>query len=148
MVSLSGSRWVSYKDFHTGYKQMDRAPDELLKSIRMPRFSGERRSYYKKVGTRRAQAISKVCMASTAVMEGKRIVDIKLAFGSVAPIPLRCVATEQVLKGREISAELHSEARTTVLSEIIPIDDIRSTVAYRARVSANLLVDWLKTLAN
>src|ERR1700740_1075780 len=61
LVSKSGSRWVPYATFHTGYKQMNLRPDELVARIRLPRSREGWTDYYRKVGTRRAQAISKVC---------------------------------------------------------------------------------------
>ena len=66
LISSNAARWVPYVDFHTGYKQMIMRPDELLARIRLPRDSTEVHHYYRKVGTRKAQAISKVCFAATA----------------------------------------------------------------------------------
>src|SRR5882672_3376873 len=96
LLSVRGSRWVPYQSFHTGYKQMIMQPDELLARIRLPRLWPDLKHYYRKVGTRKAQAISKVCFAATArINEG--IVDlVRIALGSVAPIPLRCRKTEAV----------------------------------------------------
>src|SRR6266850_4780281 len=76
LVSTKGSRWVSYQAFHTGYKEMDIRPDELLTRIRLPRSNQTLKHYYRKVGTRKAQAISKVCLAAVARAEGKRIDEI------------------------------------------------------------------------
>jgi len=72
LLSAKGSRTVPYHSFHTGYKQMDIRPDELLRSIRLPRSISPSRHYYRKVGTRRAQAISKICFAATAQMDRDR----------------------------------------------------------------------------
>src|SRR5919202_6740295 len=66
LVSAGGSRWVTYADFHTGYKQTVMRPDELIARVRLPRPRGGARHFYRKVGTRRAQAISKVCLAALA----------------------------------------------------------------------------------
>src|SRR5688572_15888222 len=66
LVSTQGSRWLPYQGFHTGYKQMLIRPDELLTRIRLPRQTTGATHYYRKVGTRKAQAISKVCFAATA----------------------------------------------------------------------------------
>lgn len=146
LVSLEGSRWVPYAEFHTGYKTMQRQQNELLRTIRVPRPSGVRQSYYRKVGTRKAQAISKVCIAATATMQGATLSDVRLAFGSVAPIPFRCTGTEAVLSGKAVTPALVTAACGALESELAPIDDIRSTAQYRLRVSSNLLADWLGTL--
>src|SRR5437660_1269812 len=90
LVSGSGSRIVPYNGFHTGYKQMLMRADELIKSIRLPRESSPRSHYYRKVGTRKAQAISKICFAGVARMSGDEIKDVRIALGSVAPTVVRC----------------------------------------------------------
>jgi xanthine dehydrogenase iron-sulfur cluster and FAD-binding subunit A len=98
------------------------------------------------VGTRRAQAISKVCFAAVAWLNAELIADVRVALGSVAPIPLRCTATEKALRGERIDDELIQRAREELGREISPITDIRSTKDYRLRVSQNLLGDFLSSL--
>ncbi|HEV2835071.1 MAG TPA: xanthine dehydrogenase family protein subunit M [Pyrinomonadaceae bacterium] len=145
LVSSDGSRWLAYDSFHTGYKQMAIRADELLTRIRLPRQTAELKHYYRKVGTRKAQAISKVCLAAVARVEDGRIAETRIALGSVAPIVLRCKQTENALRGNELNDDTMKVARATLMSEIAPIDDVRSTASYRLRVAANLLVDFLKT---
>jgi len=145
LVSSSGSRWLPYDGFHKGYKQMDIRPDELLSRIRLPRRIAGVKQYYRKVGTRKAQAISKVCFAGVARMEDARVADVRVVLGSVAPIVLRCKQTEDAIRGKEINDGTIKLARETLLREIAPIDDVRSTADYRLRVAANLLVDFLVT---
>ena len=147
LVSLKGARWVPYHQFHTGYKQMMIAPDELLMRIRLPRSTEKLQHYYRKVGTRKAQAISKVCFAGVARVSGKRIEDLRIAFGSIAPVPLRCVQTENALRGHELNKATIDRAREVLANEIVPIDDIRSTSNYRHQVSLNLLEDFLQKLS-
>jgi CO/xanthine dehydrogenase FAD-binding subunit len=146
LVSQGGPRLVAYSEFHTGYKRMSLGAGELIKDIRLPRRGGVVHQYYRKVGTRKAQAISKVCFAGLARMEDASIAEIRLALGSVAPTPLRCVRTEAVLKDQKIDATLISAARAELSKEIVPIDDIRSTSDYRLRVALNLLEDFLSNL--
>jgi CO/xanthine dehydrogenase FAD-binding subunit len=146
LVSTDGSRWLPYKGFHTGYKQMLIAPGELLVRIRMPRNTRGATHYYRKVGTRKAQAISKVCLAALAKLEHEQISDVRIALGSVAPIVVRCVQTEDALRGRKPDAETIKSACATLSQEISPIDDIRSTADYRLQVAKNLLTDFLLTL--
>jgi CO/xanthine dehydrogenase FAD-binding subunit len=146
LVSASAARWLPYHGFHTGYKQMTIAPDELLARIRLPRTTRDGTHYYRKVGTRKAQAISKVCLAALARVEQQRIADIRIALGSVAPIVVRCVQTGDSLRGQMLNDDTIDSACDILSQEISPIDDIRSTADYRLQISKNLLTDFLLTL--
>lgn len=143
LVSSDGSRWLPYHGFHTGYKQMGLRPDELLARVRLPRNTAGLTHYYRKVGTRKAQAISKVCFAAVGRMDHQQIEETRMAVGSVAPIIVRCVETENALRGRRPGAETIRLACDTLVREISPIDDIRSTANYRLQVAKNLLTDFL-----
>ena len=147
LLSARGARWLPYHAFHTGYRQTTMRPDELLARIRLPRTTGELKGYYRKVGTRKAQAISKVCLAAGARMRGGRVGDIRIALGSVAPTVVRCTGTEDLLRGQPLDEATITAARETLRQEIAPIDDMRSTAAYRSHVAANLLADYLSQLA-
>jgi len=125
---------------------MDIAPHELLRAIRLPRTTEPLRHYYRKVGTRKAQAISKVCFAGVARTLENRIAKARIALGSVAPVPIRCHRTEQALENKLLTNELIEDALQTLTAEIAPIDDVRSTKNYRLRVSLNLLQDFLLEL--
>jgi CO/xanthine dehydrogenase FAD-binding subunit len=146
LVSAKGSRTIPYHSFHTGYKQMNIRPEELLRAIRLPRVTKELTHYYRKVGTRKAQAISKVCFAGVARMNANQIADVRIALGSVAPIPIRCVQTEDSLQDKAINLETLAAANAALTAEIAPIDDLRSTKGYRLRVSLNLLEDFVERL--
>ena len=146
LISKAGERRIQYSRFHTGYKQMDLRADELLRAIRLPRTAPGLIHYYRKVGTRKAQAISKVCFAAVAQTTDGRITGVRIALGSVAPIPIRCQRTEQALENRPLTEETIQAAVETLRAEITPIDDIRSTRDYRLRVSLNLLQDFLRQL--
>jgi CO/xanthine dehydrogenase FAD-binding subunit len=145
LVAASGSRLVPYNGFHTGYKQMLIRPDELIKSIRLPRTGAPWRQYYRKVGTRKAQAISKICFAGLVQLDGDDIRDIRIALGSVAPTVIRCSKTEGVLRNRKPDATTVRAAREELAREVSPIDDIRSTANYRLQVALNVLEEFLTT---
>ena len=147
LLSVRGSRWVPYQSFHTGYKKMIMEPDELLARVRLPRLRPDLHHYYRKVGTRKAQAISKVCMAAIARIDEGTLDHVRIAFGSIAPVPLRCVKTEDALRGARLDEGTIAKAKSELAREIVPIDDIRSTKNYRLRVSVNLLEDFLRQLA-
>jgi CO/xanthine dehydrogenase FAD-binding subunit len=146
LTSSQRSRWIPYHGFHTGYKQLQMSSDELLTRIRLPRKTANCYHYYRKVGTRKAQAISKVCLAACGWTNNKRIGDLRIAFGSVAPIVVRCIHTEDTLRGQKLGKETVRLGRESLNNEIAPIDDIRSTASYRLRVATNLLADFLDQL--
>jgi CO/xanthine dehydrogenase FAD-binding subunit len=147
LESLACSRSVPYSEFHLDYKLLALQPDELITSIRLPRRSANWRSYGRKVGTRRAQAIAKVALAAAARVEHNRLADVRLAFASIAPVPLRCFAIERLLLQRPLTRDTILEARRSLQSEIRPIDDLRSTAAYRSQVAQNLLAEFLESLS-
>ena len=145
LASVRGRRLVPYERFHTGYKRMDLAPDELIVAIRLPRRTGWVQ-HYRKVGARRAQAISKVCFAGAARVEAGRIADIRLAFGSVAPTVVRAVQAEAAIRGAAPDASRSDAAVAALPRDIAPIDDVRSSRTYRMQVAANLLLEFAASL--
>ena len=146
LSSREGSRWVPYAGFHTGYKRSLLAPDELITRIRLPRRGMEAHHYFRKVGTRQAQAIAKVNMAAWVRCGEGRIRDLRIALGSVAPKPIRALGAEAALRGASLAA-LPLEAALLALGlDVAPIDDIRSTARYRRRVAGQLLADMLREL--
>jgi CO/xanthine dehydrogenase FAD-binding subunit len=152
LISARGARRVHYDQFHQGYKKMDLQPGELIARVHMPPRPIVRqkpdavswRDYYRKVGTRRAQAISKVCFAGSLEIDAGVVKEVRIALGSVAPTVIRARRTEETLRGRRLDAAAIDDARRALLSEIAPIDDIRSTARYRARVAVNLLREFLQ----
>lgn len=132
LQSAGGTRRVPFTSFYTGYRASVRKPDELIVAIEIPPVKGEQ--WFRKVGTRAAQAISKVVVAAV------RAPKPRIAFGSVAPTVVRAPRTEEALaSGRSLE-----EAKVILFEEIRPIDDIRSTAEYRWRVASNLLTRFWK----
>ena len=127
LESASGARRVPFGAFFTGYRKSVRRQDELITSVEIPEITG--RQWFRKVGTRAAQAISKIVIAGVGGPEPR------IALGSVAPTVVRATRTEAALAGGATLAE----AQRILLEEIAPIDDIRSTAVYRRRVAVNLL---------
>ena len=132
LASATDVRRVPVVAFYTGYRQTVRRPDELLIALEVPPVRG--RQYFRKVGTRAAQAISKVVMAGIAGSPPR------IALGSVAPTVMRARQTEAAL-ARRASLE---EAQHTLARELAPIDDLRSTADYRRRVALNLLAQFVR----
>jgi CO/xanthine dehydrogenase FAD-binding subunit len=132
--SAAGVRRVPFVGFYTSYRRSVMRPDELIAAIEFPPVAG--RQWFRKVGTRAAQAISKIVMAAV------RAPRPRIALGSVAPTVVRVPRTEDVLAG---GGSL-DDAAATLLTEIAPIDDMRSTAEYRRRVACNLLrAFWIET---
>ena len=146
LISSEGARRVPYAEFHTGYKQTVMRADELLAAVLLPRPREGARHFYRKVGTRRAQAISKVCFAALAGVEGESLTEVRIALGSVAPVVLRCHRTEEVLRGPRLDEGVVRAAVEEIGREVTPIDDVRSTARYRTRVAQNLLREFLSGL--
>jgi CO/xanthine dehydrogenase FAD-binding subunit len=138
--SARGERTVEAGDFWPAYRRTALAPDELLLRIRIPMSAG-RELRFRKIGTRRAQSISKVVMA-LAWHDGNGGTpwrDVRLALGAVAPTPIRAAATEAALEGRPPTPETADHAAETLAAELQPIDDVRSTAEYRRLVAARVL---------
>ena len=146
LISIRGKRRIPYSSFHTGYKRNAMAADELLYAVHVPLRFERHKQYLRKVGTRRAMANSKVALAGTALLEGEAVREIRIAAASLAPFPTRLYQTEGTLQGRPLGSIAIREAQDALLEEAKPIDDIRSTAAYRSRVAANLLGEFLNEL--
>jgi CO/xanthine dehydrogenase FAD-binding subunit len=146
LVSVHGDRRVPYGGFHTQYKKMQMAPDELIRAICLPRGFSDYLHYSRKVGARNAQAISKVCVAALGRLSDGVVEDVRIALGSVAPLPIRLAGVERIVKGKPIDAELVRLAKVATAAAIQPIDDIRSTARYRAAVAGNLVAEFLGLL--
>lgn len=146
LISVRGRRRIAYSDFHTGYKRNAMAADELLFAVHVPLRFAKHKQYLRKVGTRRAMAISKVALGGTALLRTGVVSEIRLAAASLAPFPMRLFRTEAALQGRTLDEAAIREAQEALMEEAKPIDDIRSTAAYRSRVAANLLGEFLNEL--
>jgi CO/xanthine dehydrogenase FAD-binding subunit len=135
LVSSRGARELSIDEFWTGYRKTARAADELIESVLIPaRAPGERRGF-RKVGTRRAQSISKVVVAAAVQLENGLIRSVRAAAGSVAERTLRLPTLERELAGARPSAELFERVtRLSAARDIRPIDDVRSSASYRTHV--------------
>lgn len=137
--SSRGERRVAAAEFWTGYRETAMAADELILRVRFPLRAG-RQVRFRKVGTRRAQAISKVVMALSWIPgEGGAWTDARLALGSMAATPVRARRTESVLEGNVPSAEVADRAVAELGAELTPIDDVRSTADYRRTVAGRVL---------
>lgn len=145
LMSCRGTRWIDYEHFHSGYKTTRLEKDEIIARIRIPITRGIK-SYFRKVGTRNAQAISKVVVAATAVTHRNKIERLRFAVGSLAPFPKICTHVQAFLVGKSLNSSVVAAACQELLSDIEPIDDIRSSAYYRKRVAQNCLREFLEGL--
>jgi CO/xanthine dehydrogenase FAD-binding subunit len=137
--SAAGERSVPAAEFFTAYRETARRDDELVLRVRVPLLP-RRHVRFRKVGTRRAQAISKVVLAlSWLTGEDGEWHDTRLALGSVAATPVRAHATEAALNGTHPVAATADSAVVVLEGEISPIDDVRSTAEYRTLVAGRIL---------
>jgi CO/xanthine dehydrogenase FAD-binding subunit len=147
LVSVRGRRRVPYRGFHTGYKTTVRAPDEIVAAIVLPRRAHPGVHVYRKVGTRKAQAIAKVGLALWGHAQGGRVLELRIGLSSVGPTVLDAQRTAASLIGRGLDATAIADASAALRAELVPIDDVRSTAHYRRTVAERLLVDALAQLA-
>lgn len=138
--SAAGERTVAADDFWTGYRTTARRPDELVVRIRVP-LASDRVVRFRKVGTRRAQAISKVVMALAwhSTTDDGPWANVRLALGSVAATTIRAGGAESVLEGARPTRETADAAAAALTAELRPIDDVRSTADYRRTVAGRVL---------
>ncbi|MFN0059693.1 MAG: FAD binding domain-containing protein [Planctomycetota bacterium] len=148
LASQKRRRHVSYDEFCVGYRRTVIEPDELIVAIHVARPASDTRWLWRKVGARRAQAISKVMIAATARLDDAgRIAETRIALGAVADRPLRALRTERVLLGQLPGESVARAAANELATEITPIDDVRSTASYRRTVAQNLIARWVCELA-
>jgi CO/xanthine dehydrogenase FAD-binding subunit len=138
--SAGGERTVPADEFWLAYRTTARRDDELLIRVRIP-LVRDRQVRFQKIGTRRAQAISKVVMALVwrATHDADPWTGVRLALGSVAATTVRAWATEAVLEGARPTRETADAAAAALVDEIAPIDDVRSTAEYRRAVAGRVL---------
>ena len=138
LASVRGRRKLPYRDFCTGYRKTALAPDELIVSATLAAPSAGTRTLWRKVGTRRAQSISKVMGAAAITLDGGVVSSARVALGAVADRPIRVPAVEDAVRGLTPTKAAEA-ARVAVRTAIKPIDDIRSTARYRHEVAENLV---------
>lgn len=145
LTSLERERIVSLDTFYKGYKTFDKKANEIITEIQIPIPKTKALEYYRKVGERRAQAISKVLLAARIELNEESIIkDARLIFASVMPYTYRARETEKILNGQKLCEELIEKAMSLLANELKPIDDIRSTARYRNKVARNLLRECLE----
>lgn len=145
LASLAGVREVPLTRFWTGYRQIDARPDEIILSFRLPK-RGKAKERFRKIGTRKAQAISKVMAASRIRLSQGRIESAAIALGCVAATPIRLEKVEAFLAGKKLTPARIRKAELLAQESVTPIADIRSSAEYRRWASGRLVRDALESL--
>jgi len=145
--SAAGTRTIRSREFFTGPKQTVLQPNEILKFVEIPVPSCEWQSAFRMIGNRKGQAISQVNAAVSVCVVDGRMADVRVAVGSVAPVPLRLEALEESLSDQPIRGIGLEGIRELILRGIAPIDDVRSTATYRQEVTVALVFDALSACA-
>lgn len=145
--SVRGTRTVPYDAFCTGYRKTALAADEIICAITIPLAAGQRVQFWRKVGTRQAQAISKVTVAASAALTDGCVTTCRIAMGAVADRPIRLPNVEAILTGVAPTDDVAGRVAEAAMSAIRPIDDVRSTADYRRAVAANLVRRFVLALA-
>lgn len=146
LASSRGLRSVPIAEFWTGYRQIAARPDEIIASFLLP-SKGRAREGFRKIGTRRAQAISKIMAAYRIVVRKNVVEHAALALGSVAAVPVRLPVVERFLLGQPLSSDLPDAAAKLAFDNVQPISDIRSSADYRRHAAARLVHSIVASLA-
>ena len=146
--SVRGGRTLPFESFYQGYRKVALAPGELIVAVDLPPPAPRATHFFRKVGTRRAQSISKVVFAGLLRLDRAGLVEqVRLAYGSVAPVPLRARAAEEALLDEKLTAPTVARALAALDRDLSPIDDIRSDREYRRAVAGHLLEQFLRIAA-
>ena len=144
--SARGERRIAMADLQIGYKKSTRAADEIIVAVELAPPPAGSPWYWRKVGARRAQAISKVALAGVAIVEGGTVTRLGLGMVSVAPVTARMPATRALALGKALAAITGEEIDRAVDADVAPLDDVRSTREYRQHVARSLTRDLLRQL--
>ena len=146
VASAQGERIIPLNKFFKGYRKLDLQEDEIIVSFHLPKKPQDSTEKFRKLGPRKAQAISKVMAAFRGRVNNGTIEEFSIALGSVAPTAIRLPKFEEWIKGRQLNKALLEEAASRASDEVHPIDDIRSTANYRKWVSGRLVHFFLEEL--
>ncbi|MFH1654858.1 MAG: FAD binding domain-containing protein [Pseudomonadota bacterium] len=146
LKSLRGSRLIKLVDLFEGYKKLNLKPDEIITRLKLPTPQNGMNAKFYKIGTRKAQTISKAALCVGSIVKKGVIESISIAAASMGPTVVTAPKTVKLLEGELLSEDLIDQAKESLKNEWKSIDDIRSTAAYRSFVSANILSDYLKDL--
>lgn len=147
LMSAAGVRKISYDQFHLDYKKTQMLTDEVISAVILPRSQEWTHHYYRKVGTRSFQSISKVALSAAAQVENGIVKKVHIGLASVGPTPLRATALEKFLTGKKLAGLDLAQGLLSFENSILPLDDIRSTALYRRAVAGRVAKQFIECLA-
>lgn len=149
VAGASGARELPLSDFFVDYRATALGAGEILTHVLVP-LAGRPGMHgrFEKVGLRNADAISVVCAACEVELEGSTVRAARIGLGAVAPVPVRALAAETALRGRELTAEVAAETARLVHEHISPIDDVRASGRYRGWVAEAVVARMLAQIAD
>ncbi len=140
-------RRLPIADYFTGPGRTRREPHELLAGVRIPLPAPGRVAHFFKFGTRPALDISTISIAIAGTLIDGALGDVRIAFGAVAPTPVRARRTEAVLEGRPLTPATIAGAAAVARDEVDPIDDVRASAWYRKELIHNMTKRMLDHVA-
>ena len=146
LVSSRGERTVLIEDFFIAYGKQDRAPDEVLARIEIPKLAAQSAFRVFKISKRFDQDISALCGAFHAELRNNVLHNVRICFGGMAGVPLRAALAEQVLEGRHLDPETIEQAVAQIPLDYRPLSDHRASAEYRTLAAQNLLRKFAASL--
>lgn len=144
VASVRGERTIPVTGFWTGYRKTDMAEDEIIVRFRLPKMPEGACEVWRKLGPRKAQAISKVMGSCRLLLTDGHIEQFRVAIGSVAAVCVRLRAVEELVTGKPLNEETIAEAEACAADSVNPIDDIRSKADYRKWVTGRMVRGFLE----
>ena len=133
------TRTMPLKDFFLAPGRTRREANELLIAVEMPLPPADFVSEFFKFGTRPALEISTISIGLAAQRKAKTLQNVRVAFGSVAPTPIRAPQTEAAIEGKPLDDDAIAAAVAAAAKEIHPISDVRASDWYRRELVHNIL---------
>jgi CO/xanthine dehydrogenase FAD-binding subunit len=144
--SARGERRIAMRDLQTGYKRSSRAPDEVIVAIEIDLPREDAPWVWRKVGTRKAQSISKVALAGVAEVDAGRATRLGLGMASVAPVTALLPSVRALALSKPLADIVADEVERAVTTDVSPIDDVRSTRDYRVHCAVAVTKGFLREL--
>jgi len=142
-------RLIPLRNFFKGPGQSKLRKNEILASVKFRKLPSDFVAGFSKFGTRPALDISVVSVGIGGRLDAGTLSDVRVAFGAVAPKPMRGSETEAVLEGKQIDDSIVKDASAAAAAEVMPIDDVRASAWYRRELiktlTGRLLRDVVQT---
>lgn len=149
LVSAAGERTLPLVDLLQGPGKTALARNEVIHHISFDRLPANAKSIFLKLGNRRGMAIAVVSVAVLLQLDqARRVEEVRIALGAVAPTPIRCPRAEAVLKGQPLTEALIEATAASATHECAPIDDVRASAGYRRQMVKVLVRRGLHMLAD